>query len=749
MQHLSDKVLLHVAGYSWACNVYCLCLTCSRFHEPVPGTETPIATKMLREALTSGLSRVLLSCGLSLSAISFANLRSAEGVPGALVSGSTMVRAMLGLDWGRHDCPKSRHPDGAADADDHDDDGDDDDDEDDDDDFTGRARCSAPLDVDIFTTAAAAPAVRTQLVSHGHVFTGFGITYDDHGSGMLGHLAYSVVHHVEGYTQRPRDGDEASGGGGDDDDGGDVDSDDDYDDDGPFVYQRACAHGEPALVDAFCRIKGSRLPSEDGEELEPFGFRMSGEHAIRVLPGTPLPFDWNLRRKTSLDLVVSEAGIDDARRLLDSFDLLLCKASFDGAAFRIPDPHRSLAARSRLEPQRLALMEAFAEFAVAEEHSPRHNRPTAGFCCPPISDCEWRAIFATARTRDDSGGSLFAAAGVRWTAKLPAPRRRSPRASDAARAADEEDEAFAEEYGGGGTTTLFYHNFMARLFHRLRKYARRGVRVEAASSRQRRAFLALADRLRVLEIPGADIGVLGAHAGTPGRELLEAADRIVAESGVAAAGGGGGGGSIGGGGGGGGGGDGGARTSRAVQRLIAELGGNPSASVGVLPAALGPAACRGLVAHADAAFARAAAASGGSGAPPDSDFKVSLSPETLAALVGGDRSVALARALLPGRASSIQLRRCAAHGRCLKWHTDRSTRRTLRVALNAPSEYEGGRLVFATARGLLVPPHDAGTAHVHDAESVHGVSTLRSGTRYALFLLDKPRPDKPSLPRGS
>lgn len=59
----------------------------------------------------------------------------------------------------------------------------------------------------------------------------------------------------------------------------------------------------------------------------------------------------------------------------------------------------------------------------------------------------------------------------------------------------------------------------------------------------------------------------------------------------------------------------------------------------------------------------------------------------------------------------------------------------MQVALNdEATEYTGGRLVFATGDGFVVPPRPPGTATIHTHDTVHGVTTLRSGVRYSLFL---------------
>ena len=65
----------------------------------------------------------------------------------------------------------------------------------------------------------------------------------------------------------------------------------------------------------------------------------------------------------------------------------------------------------------------------------------------------------------------------------------------------------------------------------------------------------------------------------------------------------------------------------------------------------------------------------------------------------------------------------------------------LQLALNADSEYAGGRLDFATAAaGLQIPARPAGSATIHGDDVAHGVTEMQNGVRHSLFLLHLRRP---------
>ena len=75
------------------------------------------------------------------------------------------------------------------------------------------------------------------------------------------------------------------------------------------------------------------------------------------------------------------------------------------------------------------------------------------------------------------------------------------------------------------------------------------------------------------------------------------------------------------------------------------------------------------------------------------------------------------------------------------FHTDTGSLRTMQVALNRQgSDYGGGSLVFATRDGLLTPERPPGSYTMHHWCVPHGVTALRWGARYSLFLQTARRP---------
>ena len=193
--------------------------------------------------------------------------------------------------------------------------------------------------------------------------------------------------------------------------------------------------------------------------------------------------------------------------------------------------------------------------------------------------------------------------------------------------------------------------------------------------------------------------IFGAYTGSRGQKYLESADLLAAAS------------------------------SADACALIAALGGSLADSPQCRAKPLLDAqACKILTRYADEQHATRSA--------PHADLRLEMRKEELASLIGAD-AFKRAAAFLSGRFDTIKLRRAvgAVQGPTVGFHTDFS-KRTMQIALNDESEYDGGRLVFATAEGFVKPARPRGSVTVHVNSIVHGVTALTSGVRYGLFFCD-------------
>ena len=188
------------------------------------------------------------------------------------------------------------------------------------------------------------------------------------------------------------------------------------------------------------------------------GVDQSSAYNIKPKPGGDLPFDFH--GDGSIDLIVGSTwkkGVGEVTpfELLDDFDLTICKASFDGKTFRVPDPHRTFSAQSTMEPNRRAVVESYV----------KHFQPPGKKYLDPIAQSAlasatiakvqkdvpnapfYRQIDVAARLPDKSGKGLFGIFEV--------------------------DEA---KHG----PPIQFHNWTYKLILRLRKYQQRGVDVIGA-----------------------------------------------------------------------------------------------------------------------------------------------------------------------------------------------------------------------------------------------------------------------------
>ena len=100
---------------------------------------------------------------------------------------------------------------------------------------------------------------------------------------------------------------------------------------------------------------------------------------IKPKPGGDLPFDFE--GDGSIDLIVALTKTKGSKKditpfdILEDFDLTICKASFDGKTFRIPDPHRTFSRQSTMEPNRRAIVESYVKHF--ESPNERYMEPIA------------------------------------------------------------------------------------------------------------------------------------------------------------------------------------------------------------------------------------------------------------------------------------------------------------------------------------------------------------------------------------
>ena len=122
------------------------------------------------------------------------------------------------------------------------------------------------------------------------------------------------------------------------------------------------------------------------------------------------------------------------------------------------------------------------------------------------------------------------------------------------------------------------------------------------------------------------------------------------------------------------------------------------------------------------------------------DLRLEPTRADLEALIGAP-TVASLITFFGAKPDAFRLRRVEADANktdaAVAFHTDFS-RRTMQVPLNDEGDYDGGRLVFVTDQGLEMPSRPAGSATIHTSGVVHGVTALRRGVRYSLYLCQLP-----------
>ena len=176
---------------------------------------------------------------------------------------------------------------------------------------------------------------------------------------------------------------------------------------------------------------------------------------IKPKPGGDLPFDFG--GLGQVDLIVASAGLS-ASDLLEGFDLDICKASFDGKKFHIPNPHLTFAGKTKMESNRRAIVGSY----VRHHHSEGRIEPMD---FSRLASATIRAV-RTDVPRTPFYGRLDIADRL--------PDRYNP--NDGWNDSVEQmlhNPLVKLKYGA----PIQFHNWCCKLVKRLRKYQKRGIEV--------------------------------------------------------------------------------------------------------------------------------------------------------------------------------------------------------------------------------------------------------------------------------
>ncbi|KAK3270578.1 hypothetical protein CYMTET_21024 [Cymbomonas tetramitiformis] len=229
-------------------------------------------------------------------------------------------------------------------------------------------------DVDIFCTWKAAPFVRQRLIELcGLICSGVDNTYRQDGRDLNGDFersSLSVIHHVESYNSRPTKGN--------------------TDDEGGYYLNAGLEYNSDEYYAQTIKWGAEVLVSTGRRE-------MVGKPGGSA--GGAFAYDWELRCGSFVQLIVGFHDVIDARELLESFDLEICKSSFDNRVFRVPSPGNSFAGHTAVTPVRHGLIDDFmrnvTKFAPKVKYVDCDDNRTMSKVLVNMKKSSWAGLGAT------------------------------------------------------------------------------------------------------------------------------------------------------------------------------------------------------------------------------------------------------------------------------------------------------------------------------------------------------------------
>ena len=196
-----------------------------------------------------------------------------------------------------------------------------------------------PGDVDIFCTWDAAPMVRRRLFQRCGLICGGVVrntSYTEEAPYLAGDVenrASAVIHHVEEYARRPMNEYEYEG-----------EYSDSEDSRGGFNFKPEAYYKKAKQWGAEVLVK-NRIDPDIGKP----GGALGGDFL----------FDFNVKDEGFVQLIIGRPHVKDATKLLQHFDIEICKCAFSASKVYIPAAVETLAGRTFITPARHALADGF------------------------------------------------------------------------------------------------------------------------------------------------------------------------------------------------------------------------------------------------------------------------------------------------------------------------------------------------------------------------------------------------------
>ena len=139
-------------------------------------------------------------------------------------------------------------------------------------------------------------------------------------------------------------------------------------------YQQAVEYGHEIVGENVLRaLFGNKISENAGYYYSIIGWKQPERDHLGLPAGNePFPYNFNLYSHSFVQLIVGRKSSLDATDLLRSFDLDICRTSYNGHHFSVPSPSETFLSQTACETSRHALME---QFLLTEKTKPRETWP--------------------------------------------------------------------------------------------------------------------------------------------------------------------------------------------------------------------------------------------------------------------------------------------------------------------------------------------------------------------------------------
>ena len=117
----------------------------------------------------------------------------------------------------------------------------------------------------------------------------------------------------------------------------------------------------------------------------------------------------------------------------------------------------------------------------------------------------------------------------------------------------------------------------------------------------------------------------------------------------------------------------------------------------------------------------------------ENDSKITLDKQNLINLIGLDNYNKIIK-IFDDKCNKFIIRKVISSNKYIDFHKDNS-KKTMKISLNSHTDFIGGDVIYLSNGKAIKCKQDLNTITIHHNDIIHGVTPIKNGIRYSLFII--------------